>query len=131
MIYCEYCKRKVEYCVSEEQLESMKIEDIEFECIQKHAYCRLCGEEIWPGEIFDFNVKNAHIAYCRKAGIEPVDHERREKWNDLRDKVYIYWQTQHDFSLRDLEEYALSQTDDPILASAVITDFIEEFVAPL
>lgn len=66
--YCEECNRLVEYSVNEPILETLRIEGISFEAHQKHAYCKLCGTEVDPAEISEFNVNEAHDAYREAIG---------------------------------------------------------------
>ena len=86
--YCENCGLIDLYTIGPEVMESMDIDGIKFECLQRHAYCAKCSREIWPNDMADENTNNAHLAYCKAAGIQPVDRKRRDAWNYLSNKIY-------------------------------------------
>ncbi|MBR3742686.1 MAG: hypothetical protein IKN04_19895 [Clostridia bacterium] len=60
--FCRTCETIVEYREVSQQ-ETLLVEGIEISVVQKHAFCTVCGEEIFPDALMKQNIENAHEAY--------------------------------------------------------------------
>lgn len=80
--FCYNCNKKVDYKITEAQ-ETEDIKGTMFSMMQKHAFCRECGEEVLPEEIVNENVAIAHDAYRNAIGSITVKEIRSilDKYN--------------------------------------------------
>ncbi len=62
MTYCHNCKKHVDYTVRE-CTEDFELDGYRFSAVQRHAFCPLCGEELFPDEIADFSTEQVHEAF--------------------------------------------------------------------
>jgi len=65
--YCEHCDKEVT-CNIVEKYEVMNIFEDEATILTKRAYCPHCNNEIWVGELHDFNLAQREAAWRRKNG---------------------------------------------------------------
>lgn len=65
--YCERCGGDVLFRV-EETTETVRVREKDVSAIQYHAYCLTCGDEVYPGDLFDDNIHLAHDAYRAAIG---------------------------------------------------------------
>ena len=64
---CRKCQANVE-CRIEEKAEAILVDGIWITVNQKHAYCPVCGEELFPDQLMDENTLVAHEAYRNAKG---------------------------------------------------------------
>lgn len=81
--YCEHCDNLVPYRQTEALDERVIVRDIEVVTSQKHAYCEICGCEVAPHTVIDYNVIHAHDAYRKAIGSVTATEIRAllEKYN--------------------------------------------------
>ena len=65
---CINCAAFVDYELKKTTIKK-KIKGIEIEYIEKSAYCKKCGQEVWVSELDDYNVLAPYEAYCRSQGL--------------------------------------------------------------
>ena len=65
--YCEHCDKDVE-CNIVEKYEVMNIFGSEASILTKRAYCPHCHNELWVGELHDFNLAQREAAWRRQNG---------------------------------------------------------------
>lgn len=71
-IFCSHCDDIITYHVEKNEAESMEIKGEKYTCLQLHAYCDVCGEEVYPKDVNDKNVAISHDAYRAEIGIITV-----------------------------------------------------------
>ena len=81
-LFCPECRETVEYEVKE-NIETKAIRGLQFEYLNKTAYCGNCGEEIFVSELHDQNLKSIDHAYREEADIITVAEIRKivEQYN--------------------------------------------------
>lgn len=65
--YCEHCESDVSYRV-EERVESVGVRDKNVDAVQYHAFCNVCGDEVYPNDLFNDNIDLAHDAFRASVG---------------------------------------------------------------
>lgn len=75
--YCEKCGKLCEYTLGDITMDCISIDNVSFGAYQKHAYCKVCGEEVDPAEISEFNITEAHDAYREAIGSISVRNIQR------------------------------------------------------
>ena len=60
--FCFNCKTQAEYTVKS-TVDYLKIDDVGIIVPQSHAFCSLCGKEVYPDEIVDQNTDRANYLY--------------------------------------------------------------------
>lgn len=65
--YCEHCNKTVHYSVKSSN-DSITVRESTFNVDQDHAFCAVCGAEIYPSAIDDKNIERAHNAYRESIG---------------------------------------------------------------
>ena len=60
--FCRTCGTAVDYRVVS-QKETLPVEGLEITAAQAHAFCTVCGEELFPDALMKQNIENAHEAY--------------------------------------------------------------------
>ena len=65
--YCEHCDKEVS-CQIVEKYETMNNFENESTILTKRAYCPICHNEIWVGELHDFNLSQREAAWRRANG---------------------------------------------------------------
>lgn len=64
---CTNCRKFVDYTVKEvDDVWQIKGEDIHYK--KKLAFCKGCGEEVWVGELDDYNAESPWKIYRKKHG---------------------------------------------------------------
>jgi len=81
--FCEECNALVSYRVEVPIKEEITVKDKTFTVLQQHAFCDQCGAEVYPSEVVDFCVREAHDGYRMAVGTIPVKRmeELLEKYN--------------------------------------------------
>lgn len=67
-VFCETCDDLRLYTVCEPVLEELEIKGVKFKALQQHAYCEECGEEVFPNDVSDYCIRQAHDAYREAIG---------------------------------------------------------------
>lgn len=65
--YCEHCDKNVS-CQIVEKYETMNTFENESTILTRRAYCPYCHNEIWVGELHDFNLAQREAAWRRENG---------------------------------------------------------------
>lgn len=74
--YCWECAKENEYTTKQAE-EKMTIKGYTFTVMQEHAYCAICGADLYPDEVEDGNTERANDAYREACGSITVKDIRR------------------------------------------------------
>lgn len=80
--WCESCGKEVECVVTKPSVSTFFMGDVECVALQKHTYCKTCGEEVYIRRANDWNIKRAYRAYLCAL----FDYHR---FVELYDMVYL------------------------------------------
>lgn len=65
---CSDCGNFIECEVAYTSDDRITLRGVEFTASQQHAFCPVCGAEIYPNPVVDYNVQHAHDAYRQAIG---------------------------------------------------------------
>lgn len=80
--FCEHCKKRVAYLTTDKEF-VINDRDIKYQYKGKIANCKECGEEVYPNELNEENIKNGNEAYRKAIGIITISQidELLNKYN--------------------------------------------------
>jgi hypothetical protein len=63
-VYCEKCNKLVPYS-TEIETQDLTVREFQIQVPQFVSRCAICGEEVNPSVLMDFNIARAHCDYLR------------------------------------------------------------------
>lgn len=74
--YCIYCLEDVD-AVVETKEEEITWKNTKLRCLQKTAYCPMCGNEVYVGEVHNFNLFSIYDAYRKAHNIISLEEVKK------------------------------------------------------